>query len=524
MQSFRKTAAHNDTIPHDCMNYRFQTHPSIHRIALLFLCWTSFGIGFLSGQTPDCLAGSYLNSAHGSAVQRPGMTSYSIGNCAHCHEQHASVGGSEPIPNSPAGPDAYLGAGNEEDLCFACHGTTPVGTAPDIETDITTTNNFGHLAQNYTDIHRVNESLGNTTKHIECTDCHNPHKAGATAHTRPSTEATLLTTTSPLYGVTGASVNYAATASSIWSAPAYTDYNQEQVATKEYQICFKCHSSAVDSNGPESWRGGSGSDPANTSWNWLDIGLEFNPYNKAGHPVVMALNNYPNSIQLVRWPVYYKGLWNVASADETSDPLDTWDQLRDPWGDNFGNQTMYCSDCHTSTSNGPHGSSYKWMLGGTNKAWPFTTAAANGDSTGTFRKIDTLFSWSPLYHQGLGTDDGCFCWNCHPADRNGNGAHQTGNHTSIKCVDCHVRVPHGSKVSRFIAAANYDTYAESEMPLRYTADGKGNNADGTAEPVVKKFTKAVNWSYGKASCYITKSCGGANFDYHNTETNGTESW
>ena len=471
----------------------------------------------LSSLASNCTAGDYLDSAHGDpsdGVERPSMSSYATGNCAHCHEQHGSVGGSEPSPNTPAGPDVYLEAANEEELCFACHGTTPVGTAPDIETDITTANNYGHLSQNYTGIHKAGETLSDIsdTKHIECTDCHNPHAAGNALHTPGSdTAATVLTTASPLYGVTGADPDYATNTPNIWTAPAQGDYTL-QTATKEYQICFKCHTGAVGN--PATWSGTSGSTA------WVDIGLEFNPYNKAGHPVVLELNNYPNSVPLTRWPTVYKGLWNVADTV----PPASWDQLLDPWGTNFGLQTMYCSDCHTTSSNGPHGSSYKWMLSGTNKAWPFTTAAANGNSTGTFRKLDSLFSWSPLYQQGKGTDNGLFCWNCHPAERSGNGAHQTGQHTGVYCVDCHVRVPHGSKVSRFIAAANFTTYAASSMPPRYTADGNGNNTAGTTVPIVRKFTKAVNWSYGAASCYVPAGCGGTDPNFHNNSANGTESW
>jgi len=85
-------------------------------------------------------AGDYQNSAHGNTtygINRDSLSGfgYSIGNCAHCHEQHASVVGSEPAPNSPAGPDDFTlfadnfntskttGAYIESDnMCFYCHG------------------------------------------------------------------------------------------------------------------------------------------------------------------------------------------------------------------------------------------------------------------------------------------------------------------------------------------------------------------------------------------------------------------
>lgn len=79
----------------------------------------------------------YRTSAHGHAadgVDRTGMpANYVTGNCAHCHEQHASINGSEPAPSKP-GPSAYalfsdnfdttktLGPYVEEDnFCFYCH-------------------------------------------------------------------------------------------------------------------------------------------------------------------------------------------------------------------------------------------------------------------------------------------------------------------------------------------------------------------------------------------------------------------
>jgi cytochrome c553 len=87
-------------------------------------------------------SGPYLNSAHGNSgvsgygVNRTSISAfgYSKGNCAHCHEQHASIGGSEPMPNTGenSGPDIYLLFGKLWDavgtaaiqknvFCFLCH-------------------------------------------------------------------------------------------------------------------------------------------------------------------------------------------------------------------------------------------------------------------------------------------------------------------------------------------------------------------------------------------------------------------
>ena len=90
--------------------------------------------------------GPYLDSAHGNTaygVLRQGLgtepNDYARGNCAHCHEQHSSVGGGEPSPNtsSAAGPDEFcLLAQNfdrsaipgsyvqDDNACFYCHTDT----------------------------------------------------------------------------------------------------------------------------------------------------------------------------------------------------------------------------------------------------------------------------------------------------------------------------------------------------------------------------------------------------------------
>jgi len=48
-------------------------------------------------------AGSYTESAHGNSIEGVNRTCLSVfvtGNCAHCHEQHASHDGSEANPVS----------------------------------------------------------------------------------------------------------------------------------------------------------------------------------------------------------------------------------------------------------------------------------------------------------------------------------------------------------------------------------------------------------------------------------------
>ena len=75
-------------------------------------------------------AGDYLNSGHGSSsfgVERTSTSTlgYAQGNCAHCHEQHASIGGVEPLPDVGEASDFLLFDTNQtsqtENFCFDCH-------------------------------------------------------------------------------------------------------------------------------------------------------------------------------------------------------------------------------------------------------------------------------------------------------------------------------------------------------------------------------------------------------------------
>ncbi|PIV42558.1 MAG: hypothetical protein COY75_11160 [Nitrospirae bacterium CG_4_10_14_0_8_um_filter_41_23] len=71
-------------------------------------------------------SGPYTTSAHGSSygVNRTGLSSfgYSVGNCAHCHEQHASIGG-QTI--TPARRELFYEFISKCDhICYKCHNNT----------------------------------------------------------------------------------------------------------------------------------------------------------------------------------------------------------------------------------------------------------------------------------------------------------------------------------------------------------------------------------------------------------------
>ncbi|MBU0729868.1 MAG: CxxxxCH/CxxCH domain-containing protein, partial [Proteobacteria bacterium] len=238
-------------------------------------------------------------------------------------------------------------------------------------------------------------------------------------------------------------------------------------ATKEYEICFKCHS-ASNANLASTWS------PAAGATAWTDVGLEFNPNNLSYHPIVQASPNALLTTQLA-------GGW--APGD-----------------------TMYCSDCHASDSTraGPHGSAVKWMLAGTNKAWPYYTANSNGTATADNTRGNSTYKVLGNEASFQGTNNGLFCLNCHPNPNTTGNFHSAANHRGglgwyVACVDCHIRVPHGGKLERLICADG------GGLPARYYPNGAGGDkiARGTPGGSLTKFRYQVT-TYTTADC--TSGC------------------
>ncbi|MBA4370850.1 MAG: hypothetical protein C0418_04650, partial [Coriobacteriaceae bacterium] len=483
-----------------------------------------------SSLTPTITAAAYGASAHEyEATSTFTDASTFRGNCVKCHDSEIDGGGMERgsgVAGYQTSTNKFsvhysaatriLGAMGvvisdppvEERVCYKCHsrlinGLKPAdnldwygkasmsSTAQALYSIMTTT--YAHKVANYAGLHRPSsedETRGYITrnKHIECADCHDVHEAQASRH---STGTNLVS--GALRGVSGARVT---TSASNWTSPtAATGYSLIQTATYEYQICFKCHSGFNQSTVPSgsatliTW-GGSGAAA------WTDQGLEFSTSNQSYHPVLAAL------------PVTDPGA-NGSNRLAQSEMRAVFTTGGVQYGGWTIGKTMYCSDCHAQSgagSFGPHGSGVKWMLRGPNQAWPYLTAAANGTNATT--------GWRDLSNEdtNINTGNGLFCNNCHTILA---APHNTGNHTSpaIACVGCHIRVPHGGKVSRLLNACGSNT-GIGNLPLRYTATGDGNYATY----MLNQVTKPAADTWGASNCFDGQGCG----DYHTTV--GTENW
>ena len=157
-------------------------------------------------------AAKYTESAHGNSPSGTGVNrtslstspnNYASGNCAHCHEQHGSIAGSEPAPSGDA-PNNYLlfavpdVASQNTNFCYQCHkgaGSVQVGGI----INYTYSKNFGGGNQTFTTIydafnpttgatrsshnlsdvlsHAVKRNIGFTNDNNACVVCHNPHTA-----------------------------------------------------------------------------------------------------------------------------------------------------------------------------------------------------------------------------------------------------------------------------------------------------------------------------------------------------------
>lgn len=158
--------------------------------------------------------------------------------CEGCHRPH-SAGGRQRLLRHEA----------EESNCFSCHdGSVAAGNI------VAEFRKFSsHPVGRTTGVHDPTERPATMVMHVECADCHNPHRAAAL----PKARAPLIKPA--MRGATGISGAGGRTIT----------------ATYEYQVCYKCHSLRRTVRTPVVER-------ALASTNVAD---EFNPANASFHPV-----------------------------------------------------------------------------------------------------------------------------------------------------------------------------------------------------------------------------------------------
>jgi thermitase len=375
----------------------------------------------------------------------------STGSCAACHRGHTGTG----IVLRQAWP--------EEQVCFTCHTTGGSGTniQPAFANTNSTTRFFKHDVVATNGVHRVGQttgtSFGSANRHIECEDCHEPHET--------TRDATTGTTKAPMIQPV---MYFTSGVDPLWtSAGAPFTFTWLPQAQREYQVCFKCHSSytTLPSYQPDGW-GWTG-----TAWDFISNGLpkltstnatqvldsrdlaqEFNPVNGSYHPVVATGRN-----TTIPAGAFTTG-WSATSM-------------------------VYCTDCHTNAAatggTGPHGSSLLHLLAG-NGATPYNYITRENITTTTNIQ-----------------NTGELCFKCHlfteyatnttanyTRFRNGTGTNLHEFHSFSSCYACHNT--HGSEQLHLI---NFDS-AVVTIPAGYNSQ------------------TAWTWDGTTGSCYLT--CHGTN--------------
>lgn len=374
------------------------------------------------------------------------------------------------------------------------------------------------------DLQETQANLGygsNANRHAECPDCHNPHRLrrgktfdvvssssgdGALRTHQPGTSVNGNIASGVLRGGWGVEPTFVQENEVFpkfpsgftvkkgdpgsGAAPATrADSLAASYLTREYQLCFKCHSNYANGETKASFapveyasngsRRGTPLTRANGMTRYTNVAAEFgsvvatdpatsgtdqgefanSTYNQGtacdGGDCAPRTNAYgAGNYNHRSWhPVVFptgrdkkeRRMTNTAGTTVTADASIN---LRPPFVANIGVQTMHCSDCHgqsaswtagvgptAGTVQGPHGSDQPFLLRG---VWTSSITLSNVNSS------------SPS----------ALCGNCHqPRVDPGSGwsgtgfnpRHQPdGNMSGLACMRCHIAVPHGWRNKAFL--------------------------------------------------------------------------
>ncbi len=408
------------------------------------------------------LAGVFLNSAHGNTtygVYRTSISSfgYSRGNCTHCHEQHASIDGTEPAPASGTPSNYTLFYDNyinqTDGFCYQCHTDTGSyqsgglvnrsysyragGWTADTLNDILEAFSFTSPGSSHwlDDIRTfiTGKPWGYTQDSNPCTACHNPHAAQGDPPNSP--DGTKSPTTRG-YPVSRPSQH--SRVSNLWGL--WGDEPGERMSdyTTGYQAPYRYNSTTAYE--PD---GSSTQDGSNLT--------DFVTFCTDCHNTVDVISSTPlgRNLRPIDWVNEKHGSFDADGA-LSGDP---------PYGSIMG-RTLSCTDCHE-----PHGSPNQALIraevNGATLAGTITTIEAT-DFTPPFADYNKELGylcqrchmddydfntncqqnrWYYVHHSGSGDPpySAMRCWNCHDSGSGPPGCN--ANVTSINCNICHY---HGS--------------------------------------------------------------------------------
>jgi predicted CXXCH cytochrome family protein len=178
------------------------------------------------------------------------QTTVAANACENCHRPHAAEISDRLLKFTP-----------DEQNCNVCHG----GTVASKNVASQFNKISAHPLVSTSGIHDPTEDAVNSTRHVACEDCHNPHAATGTTAGAPVASGSL----AGVRGVNGSGMVV-------------------QEIKNEYELCFRCHADSGN-------RG-----PARVQRQYVQTNtrLEFNPGNTSYHPV-MAVGKNPSSPSLI---------------------------------------------------------------------------------------------------------------------------------------------------------------------------------------------------------------------------------
>jgi len=504
--------------------------------------------------------------------------------------------------NLPRGADGVVAYAEIQETCYQCHTSTgsilssTLNDVPDIKQDfaelyrmpITNYEQTGTTTADESDRHDIVDAdftedvadLGLTKRHVECTDCHNPHRVakntlfnrlgaatqGTHAHEVVGTNHTNIAS-GVLRGTSGVEPTYKSAANDGYSFYALPDPSgfielkgldeaadltinvatdqpsNLAVVTREYQVCFRCHSNYAYPD-DQAYPGPDAEDTDRPPLGWSvsltpaptdrtdythytnqarefqapdthkgegqDLGHEAGACSGVTNTGVITLADVgPSDVPCTAYNTNNHRSWHpvMRETGRTNAASSNWEE---PWDNNQGSQTMYCSDCHGVNSVigssappagdnwGPHGSENPFILRGL-----YTATSGDRDSANTLClkcHVESCYAISgDSCDTGFQTGSG-----------DGHEIHnKNGNlDDKIACNWCHVAVPHGWKNKALLVNLN-DVGPEAD-PVRCPLGAcevaiNGNNNTYSVGPYyrnakLKVINFATSGSWSQSDC------------------------
>ncbi len=391
-------------------------------------------------------AGTYLNSAHGNSsygVNRTSTSSlgYARANCAHCHEQHASIDGSEPAPTG--GPSKYMlfydtYVSQTDSICYKCHTDSSSlqsgglvnrsysyragGWTADTVNDVQEAFSFisPGVSHSLADIQTfIAGKWGYTADSTPCIACHNPHAAQGDPANAGNAQKTAAARGWPVSRPSQHSGD-----DNAWGLWGDDAAERMSAYTGGYQAPYRYYTTTPSALEPQ---GDAIAAPALAAQNTTDYVTFCTDCHNATNTIYStALGRNLRTID-----------WDTAKHGKGAAVLDSGSDILPPYQNaQLGSYVLACTDCHE-----PHGSANVFFLRGeVNGGAPVTVLTADSTNPGPDGTCNK--EWVYLCgkcHTRLGGSDGHVHPSYVPPDTGGcsSGACHSGSCIYTPCGTCH---------------------------------------------------------------------------------------